>query len=118
MIADLETEAVLCEDGSFYVSIDFEYINEVSTDFSVSINEMLYGPFSYEDFSQLGNQLVGPLENEIGTTYEITVFDTESPSCLGMYNKKKTPSIRMLCQQVFITLQLKQRKDHIFLNTF
>ena len=76
-IYDLIVDDHPCEEGMFYVHMDFEYQN-VSEGFRLRVNEDVYGDFSYND---LPLQNVGPFTGDGSTVYLFEVFDLHYDAC-------------------------------------
>jgi hypothetical protein len=75
-ITDLTLEASDCEDGEFFVFLDFEFEN-VSDSFAVLGNGDVYGVYSYDDLPVE----IGPFEGDGLTIYEFGVIDLGDLGC-------------------------------------
>jgi hypothetical protein len=76
-IYDLVAETTPCENGQFYVILNFEYQNVGGEGFKVVGNGNNYGVF---DYSSLPLTL-GPFNGDGVTVYEFGVFDLLHPDC-------------------------------------
>lgn len=76
-ISDLVATAGDCQDGMFYVTLDFEFANTSGDGFKVKGNGINYGIFAYDDLPVQ----IGPLAGNGVTTYEFAVFDVAHPDC-------------------------------------
>jgi type IX secretion system substrate protein len=76
-ILDLNVVAGDCENGMFYVTLDFEYQNVGSEGFSVHGNGISYGVFEYGELPLT----LGPLAGNGTTAYEFVVKDVSHPGC-------------------------------------
>ena len=75
-IWNLMADITDCEDGQFYVVIDFEYEN-TSTSFKVQGNGINYGTYSYSNLPVT----IGPFNGDGQTVYELVVKDVNHPDC-------------------------------------
>ena len=66
-----------CENGMFYVTLDFNYENVGDGGFKVQGNGIVYGVFEYGDLPLT----LGPLAGNGTTTYEFVVKDIFHPEC-------------------------------------
>ena len=80
-ISNLIAEASPCENGEFYVDIDFDVVNPESMLFGLLGNSTNYGTFSYDSLPIT----VGPLSGDGVTEWEFIVFDTEEPECQAIF---------------------------------
>lgn len=76
-IGNLVIEAHPCEDGLFYVDIDFDYNNVGNQGFGVFGNGNSYGSFDYADLPIT----IGPLAGDCQTEYEFLVKDLQYTTC-------------------------------------
>ena len=72
-----------CQEGYFYVYLDFNYENVSGEGFTLMVNNDLYGNFSYEDLPLLE---VGPFLGDGTTVYVFHVFDQVYGDC-GAYRE-------------------------------
>jgi len=77
IIYDLVVETTPCENGQFYVVLDFEYNNVGNEGFKVQGNGVNYGAFEYADLPIT----IGPLVGDGVTVYEFAVIDIAHPDC-------------------------------------
>lgn len=80
-IGGLVVEPHVCEDGYFYVDLDFQYANVGDEGFIVLGNGMNYGTFDYEDLYIT----LGPLEGDCVTAWEFVVKDAQFPECQAVF---------------------------------
>ncbi|MCB9284201.1 MAG: T9SS type A sorting domain-containing protein [Lewinellaceae bacterium] len=76
-IYDLTAETTPCENGQFYVILNFQYENVGNQGFKVQGNGNMYGTF---DYSQVP-VTIGPLVGDGTTVYEFAVKDVAHPDC-------------------------------------
>ncbi|MEO1626090.1 MAG: T9SS type A sorting domain-containing protein, partial [Bacteroidota bacterium] len=77
-ISDLEAEIVDCEDGSFYVQLDFDFGNVGNIGFQVIGNGQRYGNYDYSDLPVL----LGPFRSDPpNRRLDFTVFDLVNFDC-------------------------------------
>ena len=74
-IWDLAADVVDCENGEFFVILDFNYVN-TSDSFRIAGNGVDYGDFAYG----MVPVTLGPLE-ENNTLYEFVIIDLAFPDC-------------------------------------
>ncbi|MFZ2898201.1 MAG: T9SS type A sorting domain-containing protein [Saprospiraceae bacterium] len=77
LITDLSAEVLPCENGQFYVILNFEYQNVGGEGFKVQGNGVVYGTFEYGDLPVT----IGPLNGNGVTVYEFVVKDILHPDC-------------------------------------
>lgn len=81
MIFEVFAEASECEEGMFFVDVEFEYGGTVSDSFEIFGNGMNHGTFAYgESFYS-----VGPLEGDCETIFEFVVSDQILEGCNSFY---------------------------------
>ena len=76
-IYDLVAEVTPCEDGQFYVILNFFYENVSGDGFQVVGNGNNYGTFSYSEVPLT----LGPIQGDGTTVYEFGVSDLAFPDC-------------------------------------
>ena len=76
-IYDLFAETTPCENGQFYVQLNFQYQNVGGEGFQVVGNGNNYGAFEYGDLPVM----IGPLIGDGTTVYEFVVKDILHPDC-------------------------------------
>ncbi|MBK8492320.1 MAG: T9SS type A sorting domain-containing protein [Saprospirales bacterium] len=76
-IYDLTAETTPCENGMFYVVLNFQYENVGNQGFKVQGNGVMYGTFGYGDLPVT----IGPLVGDGTTVYEFAVKDVAHPDC-------------------------------------
>ncbi|MEZ4961440.1 MAG: T9SS type A sorting domain-containing protein [Saprospiraceae bacterium] len=90
-IYDMVADASDCEDGMFYVTIDFQFENVGFDGFDIHGNGINYGNFSYDDLPIT----LGPFAGNGITNYEFAVNDDAITNCgtsvnLGMVDCPNT----------------------------
>jgi hypothetical protein len=82
-IFDLVATAGDCQpDGTFFVTLDFQFSNVGNQGFKVQGNGVNYGVFSYDDVPIT----IGPLPGNGSTNYEFGVKDVQFPDCHDVDN--------------------------------
>ncbi|RMF28923.1 MAG: T9SS C-terminal target domain-containing protein [Bacteroidetes bacterium] len=76
-IFNLSTHLLECENGLFFVELNFDFHNVGSDGFTVKGNGNNYGTFGYDELPIV----LGPLEADGTTIYEFIVFDNQHPDC-------------------------------------
>ena len=76
-IFDLVADVTDCEDGQFYVFLNFQYENVGGEGFNVHGNGVNYGNFEYGNLPIT----IGPLDGNGSTEYEFGVSDLLHPDC-------------------------------------
>ncbi|MCG8329386.1 MAG: T9SS type A sorting domain-containing protein [Chitinophagales bacterium] len=77
VISNVEASFAYCENDSFYVQLDFSYVNPVSDGYAVVGNGMNYGTYSYDE----PFPVIGPFASNANQVYELGVFDLEDDNC-------------------------------------
>jgi hypothetical protein len=81
-IFDMTAVAGPCENGMFYVTIDFQHENTGDDGFKVQGNGNIYGQFSYDDLPVV----LGPFAGNGTANYEFVVKDISHPACSAFSN--------------------------------
>ncbi len=77
-IYNLTAELSDCDDeGQFFVSLDFDFVNTGNDGFKVAGNGNVYGFFGYDDVPLI----LGPFESGAFDAMEFVVTDTQHPDC-------------------------------------
>jgi hypothetical protein len=79
IIWDLVVDDHPCEEGEFYVLVDFEYENVSEEGFALYVNNDFYEEYDYND---LPLNEVGPFDGDGSTIYQFVVYDLVYDSCL------------------------------------
>ncbi|HLF62711.1 MAG TPA: hypothetical protein VI603_03125, partial [Saprospiraceae bacterium] len=80
-INELVVEPLGCENGLFYVHVDFNVLNPDGDLFGVMGNGTDYGSFPYDSLPIT----LGPLEGDGVTEWEFVVFDENNPDCQAVF---------------------------------
>lgn len=80
-IFDLTATVVGCENGQFYVILNFQHQNTGDQGYHVQGNGVQYGDFSYDNVPLT----LGPLAANGTTSYEFVVKDNAHPDCQDSY---------------------------------
>jgi len=75
-IENVEVEANECEDGLFSVTVDFDYENTSDEGFSISVNAIEQGTFTYDELPLTFGSFTGD-----GEALELSVFDELNNAC-------------------------------------
>jgi hypothetical protein len=76
-ISNVTAEVTPCENGQFFVILNFDYQNVGNQGFKVQGNGVVYGSFAYGDLPVT----IGPLNGNGVTVYEFVVKDIAHPDC-------------------------------------
>ena len=78
IIDGLRSEAIECDTNkSFYILTNFQFHMPGDSGYCLSINDSLFGPFSYDTTERV----IGPFQGGCDSLYEIIAFDKEYAEC-------------------------------------
>ncbi len=99
-ITHIIAEKLACEEGKFYVDIDFDYKNTSLSGFIIRGNGVQYGSFEYgEPYYR-----IGPLEGDCETLYEFVVRDKEQEGCMAITHFTEPVCCEVQCEMAGLSI--------------